>query len=207
MTELNVLSGRATQVQEELKTLRNSLVSKGLRMGRLLREVNDNKYYQEYGYSTFVDWVHRGSSLDISPRTAYNMIQLVEGVAANGVSDAQIEAAGISKSVEVMSLSGTVEPEEIHRRLKEAETMTVACVKDNVAKVRGRDDVTMVFKVSREVRDLLIVPVLNKIRLQYGTTQQGEISDSRALELWAAETLAGPAIVPQIEDSVEVQFI
>lgn len=68
---------KAFELEEKLKDTKQNLGSGFLEIGRILKEVRDNRYYVELGYESITEWFS-SSDVSISPAWAWHFISIYE---------------------------------------------------------------------------------------------------------------------------------
>lgn len=188
---------RSELVRLQIVQLGKSIHSNFISLGRLLKEARDNKYHNEWGFTRFGDWVESASGLDVSERTAYDFIKVVETAERLQLTDEQLQEYKISNLKEILSLTESSDPEVIKELLEESKTMQVKKVKELVGAIKQEEYVYHTLKFARDVEDNVYQPAVERCRRVYGNTmgQDGEledISDSRAVEMIMADWNASP---------------
>lgn len=77
----------AFKLEQEAIQLKNRIGTDFLEMGRILKEIRDNGYYVELGYSKITEWL---SERSISPSWAWTFIDIYETL----VLEAETSASG-----------------------------------------------------------------------------------------------------------------
>lgn len=195
--ELQHISGRPAEVLAEISNIRLDLMKRSLLLGRLLKEIKDNNYAQHYGYTRFADWVEQGSNLDISSRSAFYLIMVVERSQKLGISDEQLEKSKLSKVKEILALPDSVPDETVKGLITESEGLSLSEVKKTVAGLKNDTSVYKHLKFDEGGADMWDQAV-ERVRANHGgfKNEQGEstdISESAAAIYMAAEYLAGPS--------------
>ena len=78
MTEIIPQQGEvAFQTHQDILTLKKEMGMAFVKLGMLLKQVRDNKYFEVLGYDSFTSYIIN-SELGFSRRTAYNYIEIYE---------------------------------------------------------------------------------------------------------------------------------
>ena len=188
---------RAEIVLQQIKQIRDGMATGFLVLARLLKEARDNDYPQRWGYARFGQWVEEGSGLDISERTAYDLIRVVTRSEELGIPDDQLTKVKISNLKSIFSLPEDTDPDVMRELVVEAKSLPVKKVREVVGEMKNEDYVYHTLKILRETEDNLYQPALERVRREYGNTVGPEgnpedISDSRGTEMIFADYLASP---------------
>ncbi len=197
-------SQRADIVWSRIVFLRDSITSGFIELGRLLKETRDNDYHLSWGFTNFGVWVEEGSGLDISTRTAYDLIKVVERAAALQIPDRTLQAVKISSLKQIMSLPSSTSPETMRELVEDARDLPFSEVREIVGALKNEAFFYHSLKFNDDVEHNVYQPALEHIRRKAGNTVDGngdtqDISDSRAIELILADYISG---IPT-EDSIE----
>jgi hypothetical protein len=172
---------RAEVVRERIYEIKDDLVSKSLELGHLLKEARDNQYHVEWGCSQFGQWVENASGLDMSERSAYYLIRIVERSEELGIGDDQLRRVKLSKLKEIFALKAA-EPELIKELVTKAETATLEEIRHDCQLVKIADGAEPYLywacKIPQSVREDLDKS-FEKVRRIYGDkfTEDGSIQD------------------------------
>jgi hypothetical protein len=203
-TELALLSTsspialRSAVVLEQILAIKSTLMKRALELGRLLKEARDNQYNLTWGFARFGDWVEEASGLDMSARYAYDLIKLIEQSGRLGIPDEVLERGKISKLKTIFTLKdGEMTDDEIRALVLEAETSTLKKITAKVNEAKELEWEHRTYKFDKTAYDEVVLPAINKVIRIHGDTLSEEggtvdISDSKAIELIAAEYNAGP---------------
>lgn len=208
-TELTIsVKPRADEVLEAINSIKHNIVNGFLALGRLLGEARDNQYHVIWGYTRFDEWVESASGLDLSAREAYYLVNIVKRSAELGIPDEQLERVKISKLKAIMSLPETTDPEQIKGLVQEAEHMSLKNVKAVTGTLKNEDFTYHTLKFDRDTEDNVYQPAVERQRRIYGDTisssgEPADISESKVVELWAAECLAGADAPEPVEGEFE----
>jgi hypothetical protein len=186
-SELELVS-RADFLRNQLSILKHNLVSGYLETGRVLREIRDNNFYQDYGYSTFSQYVKEGADIDMGERSAYYAISVVEFAEKNGISDEVLQTVGISKLKSIASLPETTDGTTIMELVDKAKTEPLSSINDVCSSIRDTDHVVRSIRIDRDFYEMTYLDAIELVRKQHGSTIDNEgnvvdISESRAVEL------------------------
>jgi|SRR6185312_3383984 len=193
---------RAKAVQEQLEATRRNLASNALLMGDLLSEIKHNSYHEHYGCSSFSDWLYNSSSLDMSERTAYYLINIVDTAKQLGIPRKQLEAVKMSKLKEIFTLNPETNGDDIKQLVAAGDAASLEETKNAVVKAKVGDEqferaVWLNIKLLESQREV-VKEAIERAKRSCGDTidpRTGEVaepSDARALELIAADYLAQP---------------
>jgi hypothetical protein len=194
---LDTMSSRANEVRTQLSQIKVSLMETKLILGRLLKEARDNQYNLLWGFHRFGAWVEEGSGLDLSERSAYDMISVVEMANALEIPDEQLHRVKFSKLKAIASLPDDTDPDVVRGLVRDAEEAPLKSVQEAVGLLKNQAYVYTTLKFERDAYDNVWLPGVEKARRMYGNTIgfQGDLADieqSRAAELMAASLLAEP---------------
>lgn len=188
---------RAEEVRLHIMQLKGQITSSFLALARLLKEARDNDYALAWGYARFGVWVETASGLDLSERSAYYLIRIVERADELEIPDSELESVKISSLKEIFSLPADTDPQQIRELVTEAKSMSHNDVRQVVGTMKNEDWVYHSLKILREVEDNVYQPALERIRREFGNTlgpdgNPEDISDSRCIEFALAAYLASP---------------
>ncbi len=195
--------GRPTQVLQRVQEIKGKLVVQSLELGRLLKEIKEGGYHLDYGFNNFGDWVE-SAGLDLSERSAYYLIQVVDLQDRHDIANDVMEAIGISKLKQIASMPDDTEKETIDELLDAAQTSSHEQIKEVVAELKGNDHVIKTFKLDREFSQTLLPEAFERVRRMTAA----DSSDGRCLELIVADFLAQVVVEePQDEYRKLVEFV
>ena len=209
------IAARADVVLEAILNIKTTLMRRALELGRLLKEARDNDYHLVWGFGRFGDWVELSSGLDMSARSAYDLIKMIEQSARLGISDAELEKVKKSKLIQIFSLTdGEMDDDSIRELVAAAETMKLEDVKEQVGIAKQQEWVNRNYKFDKTGYENVIKPTIERIKREHGSTMgddggEADISDSKALEICCADYAAGPefeadaALDAEYEDVLE----
>lgn len=183
-------------VHLQIMQIKNDIMERSLELGRLLKEARDNNYNLPWGYARFGLWVE-SSGLDLSERQAYYLIAIVERSEQLGIPDEELKRVKLSKLKAILSLPADTDPDRVRELVREAETMSLKDVNAVVGALKNQEFIYKTHKFPIEVMDNIYEPAVERARRLHGNTvneagEVTEISDSKAVELWAVEFLNGP---------------
>lgn len=204
---------KAESCRLHILQLRDNIANNFIALARLLKEARDGDYALRWSYANFGDWVEIGSGLDLSERSAYYLIKIVERADELGIPDSELSLSKVSSLKEIMSLPSDTDPEQIKSLVKESQTMKAKDVKEVVGGLKNESWSFHSLKFLREVEENIYQPAMERARRLYGDTilpggNPGDISDSRCVELILADFLSQPEeseypeIVAEWEDAV-----
>jgi hypothetical protein len=190
---------RAEEVRERLQGFKGGGLAHTLELGDLLAETKANNYYRQWGYGAFRLWVAE-SGLGISERQAYALTAIVEGQKTLGLQREALIAVGrISLLRELFRLNLA----EMGEKVKGLIALGPKLTKEQVKALAGESEgptATMVFRSFRLLPEAaqIVADAIEHAKSVAGTTtgedgEPVEISDSRALELIAADYLGSVA--------------
>ena len=192
------VSNRADIVLQQILSIKTTLMQRSLELGRLLKEARDNDYAPQWGFPRFGDWVEQESGLDMSARSAYYLISVVELGAQLCIPDAELEKVKLSKLKSIAALKdGEMTDDKKRELILHAQTMTLADVNEIVGIAKQQEWVYRNYKFDKVGYENTIGPTIDRIKREHGDTlgedgQPGEISDSKAIEICCADYAAGP---------------
>lgn len=204
------ISPRAEEVLDQIMNIKSTLMKRSLELGRLLKEARDNHYAQEWGFSRFDDWVEEGSGLDMSARLAYDLIKVVEQSFRLGIPDEALERVKLSKLKVIFTLkAGEMSDDDIRELVTSAELMTTKDIAASVGIAKHQEWVYRNYKFDKTAYEQVITPATERAIREYGDTlgvdeQVTDISDSKAVEIWAASFLAEPE--PEYGEPIDAEF-
>lgn len=175
-------------------------------LGHLLKEARDNDYHNSYGYARFGEWIESDSSgLDMSERSAYDFIKVIEGAERLRLTDDALGTFQYSSLKEILSLPADTDPAYQLQLLEESKTMKAKDVKSLVGTLKNEAYTYHTIKNSQEVEDNVYQPALERVRREYGDTVGADggpedITDSKCIEMLCADKLSGP----EEEDDSEI---
>ncbi len=164
---------RASEVLEQINNIREGLVDGMFDLAELLSEARENNFNKQWGYARFGDWVENGSGLDMSERTAYYLINIVNSAKSLGIKREELLKAKMSKLKEIFTLDAKTHGEEIKRLVSAAATSSLEQIRTMVQQAKvgvGIEPMVFVtFKIPQSVRDNVIRPAFELVRKQYGS--------------------------------------
>lgn len=205
-------SQRAEEVRQKIEQIKTNMVSGALDLGELLSEVRAYNYYSSWGYESFGGWLG-SSGLDMSERTAYYLIKIIDNSRALGIGRSELEQVKMSKLKEIFTLDPATSGQEIKALVAQGDNATLEEIKATVDKVKSGDEnwerpVWLNFKLLESQKEV-VKEAIERVKREAGSTvnDYGEvvdISDGAALELMAANYLASPdPILNEIETMEE----
>jgi hypothetical protein len=198
LTTSSPLELRATAVLTQILAIKSTLMKRSLELGRLLKEARDNDYHMQWGFARFGDWVEQESGLDMSARSAYYLIVVVERTAQLAVPDEELEQIKLSKLKVICSLKdGEMTDDEVRALIHDAKTKTLKKITEKVNEAKQLEWEHRSYKFDKTAYEEVVLPAINKVIRIHGDTLSEEggtldISDSKAIELICAEYNAGP---------------
>jgi len=191
----DAMADRPAQVLERIGQVKQKFIEYFLELCFLLGEIVELKYYEEWKFSSFKDYVEN-SGLDIQVSAAYRMVKVYDGAKQLGLTWEQLAVTKPTKLLEIFSLDPKENEKVIRGLLEEGNTNSVADIKNKVRAEKGlAEDVFVKFKVGKDVHESIILPALERCRQLHGSSKDkfGEvhdISDSKCLELIFMDFLA-----------------
>ncbi len=197
MTRVLIPVLRSEEVLNRIHEIKSDLMDRSLELGRLLKEARDESHYLDWGYSKFGEWVNN-SGLDLSERSAWYLISVVEFQERHQITDEQLKVIGISKAKEIASLPAGTDESTVRGLLEQAETAPISTVKEVVGVLKNSEWVYKTLKMPRAFYEGQWIEGLEKARRLYGNTfgpdgEAKDIEDWRAIEIAFAEFLNYPA--------------
>lgn len=198
LTTSSPVLNRADVVLEQILSIKSTLMKRYLELGRLLREARDNDYAPQWGFVRFGDWVEQGSGLDISARSAYDLIKLIEQSERLSLSDESLERVKISKLKAIFTLKdGEMTDDEIRALVTTAETSSLKSITAEVNRAKQVEWEHRNYKFDKSGYKNNIAPAIERAKREHGDTlndegENAEISDSKAIEYICADYNAGP---------------
>lgn len=201
-------ASRSDAVLDQINAIKGRIVNDFLLLARLLKESRDCGYAQKWGFARFDEWLENGSGLDLSARSAYYLINIVERAEQLGIPDDCLRAVKISALKEIMSLPDTTPAETIRALVNDAKEMSYKSVRDAIGTLKNESYVYHTIKMSEDAENNVYQPSLERVRREFGSTvgpdgQPEDISDSRAIEMLMADFLS----TPEAEDIVDGEFV
>ncbi len=179
-------------IKDQLDTEKKNFVKNFYAIAALIAEVFNNKCYEYWGYGSFKEFI--SENLDIQISVAYKMVTMINNKKLLNITDEELLDIKPTKLLEVMSLK---DPEEVKTLLLEAKTASTDIIKEKVRKAKGLgENVWRKYSLSIEAAEVLDA-ALDRIKVEYGDSfdpsnnEVKEISNSRAIEMLAANYLAG----------------
>src|SRR6185437_6425653 len=122
--ELTVSNERAAEVLAKISAIKDGITETAFELGDLLSEVRKNEYHSVWGFPSFGEWLGQ-SGLDMSERTAYYLVKIVDTSKALGISRDQLKAVKMSKLKAIFTLDANEHAEEIKALVAQGETKTL----------------------------------------------------------------------------------
>lgn len=193
---------RALEVQERIEGLRHNLLEGMFDLAELLAETRRNEYYRVWGYTNFGQWVEEGSGLDMSERTAFYLINIIEGAKELGIPREQLLVARISKLKDIFSLDRKKHGDKIRALVEKAGDCDLNDIREEVHRIKSGDEalepyVFITLKIPKSVKEHTVDSAFEIVRRQNGNVQneQGEVielSDGKCLEYVCQAYLQDP---------------
>lgn len=200
---------RAAQVKAQIDRIRGNLVDSFYELAELLAEARRFEFNLDWGYPRFGDWVEEGSGLDISERTAYYMIAVIEKSKELGIPRSELRQSKVSKLKEIFTLDPKTQGDRMKQLVADSATETLEQVKLKVNQIKAAagDEifVTKTITFTQDGYENTVKPGAERIRLEYGdsydprTNEAVEISLGRCIELVFADKLAEPDLYEVID--------
>lgn len=191
------LAGRSASVRKRIDLLKESMASNRWELAELLSELLENNYHYDAGFQNFDDFIDQ-SNMDIGAREARYHIRIHRQALELGISRDQLKRVAISKLKEIFVPD--IQPTDIVRLVKQAETATLDQIRDEVKRLKGAAGVP-----TFSHRNLLLVEedalqldeAVEVMKLEAGTAEDAdgnsnEISYSRAVALMSVEFMQDP---------------
>lgn len=200
--EIVVAPGRALEVKIEIERLRGNLHDGLFDLAELLAEARKNAYHQDYGFSRFGEWVEQGSGLDMSERTAYYLVRLIENAKELGIPRSQLRAAKMSKLKEIFALDHHVHGDAMRQLVGECQYLPLLEVRERINKIKAVEGVEpyvyVTLKIPKSVKEQTVDPAFELVRRQYGdardplTGEVMDVSDSKCIEFICTNYINDP---------------
>jgi hypothetical protein len=188
---------RAGEVLARIIAIRDGLFDKMFDLAELLKESKDGAFHLHWGFSRFEDWVEKGSGLDISARTAFYLINIVEKARELGISRDKYTGVKISKLKAIFSLDAKKHGEEIRLLLETADSKSLEEIQSEVWKIKtdgkGEEFAYITIKVPKSVKEDVVDLAFEEVRRIYGDIvdeETGEVKEAtpgKCLELICVE--------------------
>jgi hypothetical protein len=196
---------RAKEVERQLHNLKNGIEDSFLDMCDLLMEAQEGEYHRVWGFNTFSEWVEQGSSLELSARQAYYLVNISKNAKALGIDRDLLRKAKLSKLKEIFTLDPVKHGEHIKELVQQAaDGVSLQAIKAQVKSYAEPGIIQpsyVTVKLEPEVKETFDEAV-ELARRNYGSTvgHEGEVKDisiSKALELILVSYLQDPNNHPQ----------
>lgn len=209
---------RAEAVRKQIESLRTNLVDNMVDLGELLAEVKEKNLHFNYGYTRLGKWVEESSGLDMSERSAYYLIQIIEKSRKLGISKQVLKASKLSKLKEIFTLDADKYPDQIKLLTAEASSLTLHEVQEKVQIIAAdgeeREPFTYItIKLPKSGKEVNFDPAVELVRKNYGdvpnkyTGEIGDVSTSYAIELICQDYLQDPNNYAEPKKSEESEVI
>jgi hypothetical protein len=179
------LAARAGQVLAKILMIRDGLYNSMFELADLLSEAKKNDYHTHWGYVRFDEWVEQGSGLDISARTAFYLINIVEKANELGIPREAMSGVKISKLKSIFSLDSTKHADSIKLLLENAESKSLEEINEEVWKIKsngnGEPMAYITIKMPKSVKDDVVDLAFDMVRREIGDVvnpETGEISEA-----------------------------
>ena len=189
-------SERALELDREVMRIKDQVRRKWLQMGKALSEIQLSLAYRELGFNNFQQYVE--DRLGISPRWANYLVCMVRKAKRFRISEEKVAQLDISKSLEIFRLEDAVQAKELVVRTIR-DDLPLKEVKRQVALALGRiedgeqQDIRKVWYFSPSQWSV-ISQAIKAVNLNTGSD-----SESYAIELIAADYLAGIGLQEQVQ--------
>jgi hypothetical protein len=209
-----VVAGEAAQVRKQVELVVQNANSSMFDLAELLLNVKKNNFYS--GYTTFSEYL---GSLKFKRRRLDYLVKMAETMDIVGIAREKYEPLGISKLRVITSLNVNgiwVNPEtkqEVPLKsfiigfVEQGQDMSLAEIAQHVRTLKGEigDEAFVILhiKVKRNALDKVIRPALESMKMLIGSVKKDDegqsidASDGRALEMIAADYLAGQTEIQQ----------
>jgi hypothetical protein len=203
-TALTVSKERASEVTNEIKRIKSSLVDNMLYLGELLSEARANSYPELLGFQSFGEWLE-SSGLDMSERQAYYLVKIVDNSRALGIDRDLLQASKLSKLKEIFALDPAVNAEQIKELVAQSADMTLDKVRTRVNEIRQKGGLEATRWCNFRVTDTqaeMIANALEMARMLYGQVvlPDGEVREA------TDGTLLADVIAPMFLDEAKMQI-
>jgi hypothetical protein len=191
------LAARATIVLAEILKIRDGLFTKMFDLADLLTEAHHSGLHHHWGYSRFEDWVEEGSGLDISARTAFYLINIVEKAKELGIPRESYVGVKISKLKAIFSLDSKKHSEAIKLLLATADHQSLEDIQTEVWRIKtdgqGEEYAYITIRIPKSVKEDIVDLAFEEVRRIYGEIEDketGELKEAtpgKCLELICVE--------------------
>lgn len=198
---------RALVVREQIESIRSNMHDGVFELAELLTEARDAEYHKFWGFTRFGDWIEQGSNLDMSQRTAYYLIKIIEKSRLLGISRETLKLAGISKLKEIFTLELPDFNTQVKSLVAHAPDKSLMDIKNEVAQLKTAGGIQpfvyITLKLPKSVKEETIDPAFELLRKKYGdykdpqTGESIDITDGKCLEFIAVEFLQDPHNQPE----------
>jgi len=205
-------AGHASKVRQQLEVLMRMVEKSSFDIGELLYEVRSKKYYNDWGFGSFKDYVEKG--LGYKQSKAYYLTRIIEVMQYLGIPRPEYEPLGVLKLREIASLNmnethdGKPVADIIRELVKEGKALTQAEIKQKVKEVKGlvgeNEIVWVHFGITESSKQNIVGPAIDLAKANIGTIGMDDegkaidASDGRALEVICVEYLNDPQNKPAI---------
>lgn len=132
------MTTRATTVKNLIARCCDAIDKKQVELGKLLLEVRDNRFFVDYGFKTFTDYV-QGTNWPFGWRQAYDLCNIADKASKASLPTEQLIAADISKLKQVARLDPAKHGAEMRTLTqKAANNEPLTAIKDSVDRLLGK---------------------------------------------------------------------
>jgi hypothetical protein len=182
---------RASEVKTKLLAIKDNTETGYLDQCDLLREAQEGKYAEVWGYATFTEWIEQASGLGMSARQAYYSIKISKTANALGLSRAQLKAVQISNMKVIFGLDVKQHEAAMRELMEEAPGLSLKEVTSKVQALKGEPESQFFsLKLEQAVYEN-VMAAFELVRKNHGSVDANgdpvDITDSKCLELICAE--------------------
>lgn len=199
-----VVAGEAAKVQNKITDLVSNLNSSTFDLAELLHVFKVKQLYAKQGFNTLGEFF---KEVGLKSSKAHYLIRIVSAMLIANIDRSVYEGVGIAKLRIITRLDPLKEYDnkpaaDIIKNLVEvAKDVDAEVLEEAVSKYLGQVDDEAVewmnFKLTKSVKQNVVKPAIEKMRLKIGNVGKDEegnsvdASDGRCLELMSAEVLSG----------------
>lgn len=216
MTEEIIVSDmRVLEVKTRIEKISNGLQSSVFDLAELLSEARAGKFHLKWGYGRFGDWLEKASGLDMSERTAFYLMAIIEKAKALEIPREQLKAVKMSKLKEIFTLDTDTQADDIKQLVVAAQQDTLSIVRQKVQEVKsGHGEEPYVFvtyKLKASVKKMVVDAAFETVRKLYGDKKDAngepyDLSDSGCLELVCADFNVGIHVEEGDEEPIPLEI-
>lgn len=174
---------RAEEVRIEIDRVKGHLQEGIFDLADLLSEARRKAFHVNWGYANFGHWIEEGSGLDISERSAFYLIKIVDTGKELGIPKAQLRAVKMSKLKEIFTLDKEKHGDSIRELVGQGQHLPLSEIRDKIGALKEKDGIQpfiyMTLKMPKSVKEETVDQAFELVRRQYGDSKddQGNIID------------------------------